>query len=106
MNDTEKKVVPARGYELRLKTPIKLGNQTLNTLIFDFEALTGRDMIAVENEMAALGEPLTMPEFSTSFQAKIAARAAKIGSDVIADLPLYEFKIITGRARSFLLGTD
>ena len=70
---------------------------------FDFEHLKGRDMVAIENEMQGASEYALAPEISTSFQSKMAARAAGIGSDVLEAMPLKDFNKITGAARRFLL---
>lgn len=72
---------------------------------FDFEKLTGDDMIAIENEMAAVGEYVVSPEISTSFLLKMAARAAGVGSDVIQKLPIRESGKIKNKSRDFLLLT-
>ena len=72
---------------------------------FDFEKLKGSDMVAIENEMAAVGEYALSPEISTSFLARMAARAAGVGSDVILALPLKEFGKIKNESRNFLIGT-
>lgn len=65
------------------KKPFEFEGKTYDKLTFDFEGLLGSDMIAVENEMAAVGEYVLSPEISTSFLSKMAARAAGVGSDLI-----------------------
>lgn len=45
------------------------------------------------------------PEISRSFQGKMAAKAAGIGSDVLEAMPLKDFNKITNAARSFLIDT-
>ena len=45
------------------------------------------------------------PEVSRSFQAKMAAKAAGIGSDVLDAMPIKDFNRITNAARSFLIDT-
>ena len=57
----------------------------------------------MENEMQGMSEYALAPEISTSFQSKMAARAAGIGSDVLEAMPLKDFNKITGAARRFLL---
>lgn len=56
------------------KKPFEFEGKTYDKLTFDFEGLLGSDMIAVENEMAAVGEYVLSPEISTSFLSKMAAR--------------------------------
>ena len=72
---------------------------------FEFEGLLGSDMIAVENEMAAVGEYVLSPEISTSFLSKMAARAAGVGSDLIEHLPIRDFGKIKNKSRDFLVTT-
>ena len=85
------------------KKPFEYEGRTYEELTFDFEHLKGRDMVAIENEMQGMSEYALAPEISTSFQSKMAARAAGIGSDVLEAMPLKDFNKITGAARRFLL---
>lgn len=88
-----------------LSKPFEYCGITHKKFVFDFEKLTGDDMVAIENEMAAVGEYALSPEISTSFLARMAARAAGVGSDVILKLPLKEFGKIKNESRSFLIST-
>lgn len=87
------------------KTPFVYGGTTYRELTFNFERLSGRDMVAIENEMMMNGEYVVATEMSLSFQAKMAAKAAGIGNDVLDAMPIKEFNRITKAARSFLLDT-
>ena len=87
------------------KPPFEFEGKTYDKLTFDFEGLLGSDMIAVENEMAAVGEDVLSPEISTSFLAKMAARAAGVGSDLIEHLPIRDFGKIKNKSRDFLVTT-
>lgn len=90
-------------YTHTFKKPFEYEGKTYEELTFDFEHLKGRDMVAIENEMQGASEYALAPEISTSFQSKMAARAAEIGSDVLEAMPLKDFNKITGAARRFLL---
>lgn len=90
-------------YTHTFKKPFEYEGKTYEELTFDFEHLKGRDMVAIENEMQGASEYALAPEISTSFQSKMAARAAGIGSDVLEAMPLKDFNKITGAARHFLL---
>lgn len=90
-------------YKHVFKKPFEYEGRTYTELTLNFEGLTGRDMLAIENEMQAMSEYALAPEISASFQCKMAARAAGIGSDVLEALPLKDFNKITGAARRFLL---
>lgn len=85
--------------------PFIYEDKTYNELSLNFEKLKGKDMIAIENEMAAVGEYALSPEISTSFLSKMAARAAGVGSDVIENLPLRDFGKIKNESRNFLIST-
>lgn len=87
------------------KNPFEFEGKTYDKLTFNFEGLLGSDMIAVENEMASVGEYVLSPEISTSFLAKMAARAAGVGSDLIEHLPIRDFGKIKNKSRDFLVTT-
>ena len=101
-NTAEKNV---GAYTHTFRRPFTYEGKTYKTLQFDFESLSGRDMVAIEAEMQANSEYAIAPEISTSFQSKMAARAAGIGSDVIEAMPINDFNRIAGAARRFLLDT-
>ena len=60
------------------KKPFEYAGVTYTALTFDFERLTGRDMVSIETEMQMNNEYCLAPEVSRSFQAKMAAKAAGI----------------------------
>jgi len=90
-------------YIHKFKKPFEYEGETYDEMEFDFDALTGKDMLKIDSEMQMTTVNSTVPEFSQAYQAKLAARAAGIGSDVIEALPAHEFGVITRRARLFLL---
>lgn len=92
-------------YTHTFERPFEYGGKTYTELTFNFERLTGRDMVSIDAEMQAKNEYAIAAEISRSFQAKMAAKAAGIGSDVIEAMPIREFNKITNAARSFLLDT-
>ena len=92
-------------YTHKFKRPFEYSGATYTELTFNFERLTGRDMVAIETEMQMNNEYALSPEISRNFQSKLAARAAGIGSDVLDAMPLPEFNRITNAARNFLLST-
>lgn len=93
-------------YVHKFKETFTYEDKKYDELVFDFGKLKGRDIIAVQNEMISAGTMSISPELQSDFQAKIAARAANIGSDLIESLSVRDFMIITGKARSFLLDTN
>ena len=92
-------------YTHKFKTPFEYAGQKYEKMEFDFEKLIGTDMIAIEDEMAAVGQYALSPEISTAFLSKMAARAAGVGSDVIEHLPLRDFGRIKNESRNFLIST-
>lgn len=96
---------PKGAYVHEFKTPYTYEDKTYTKLIFDFEKLIGTDLVAIENEMAAVGEYALSPEISTSFLYRMAAKAAGVGSDVIEHLPIRDFGKIKNKSRDFLVST-
>ena len=100
---------PAEGntgvYTHVFKKPFEYEGKTYTELTFNFERLSGRDMVSIETEMQMNNEYAIAPEVSRSFQAKMAAKAAGIGSDVLDAMPIKDFNRITNAARSFLIDT-
>ncbi|MBE6012083.1 MAG: phage tail assembly protein [Lachnospiraceae bacterium] len=94
-------------YIHKFKKPFEYEGKIYTEIEFDFERLTGKDMIAIDREIQANNEYVLAAELSKSFQCKMAAKAAKtkIGSDVIEAMPLFDFNKITNAARAFLLNT-
>lgn len=92
-------------YTHKFKKPFEYAGQTCEEMTFDFERLTGRDMVSIETEMQSQNQYALAPEISRNFQSKMAAKAAGIGSDVLDAMPLPDFNKITNAARDFLLNT-
>ena len=92
-------------YTHTFKKPFEYEGKTYTELTFNFERLSGRDMVSIETEMQMNNEYALAPEISRSFQGKMAAKAAGIGSDVLEAMPLKDFNKITNAARSFLIDT-
>ena len=96
---------PEGAYVHEFTKPYTFEDKTYTRLIFDFEKLIGDDLVAIENEMAAVGEYALSPEISTSFLYRLAAKAAGVGSDVIAHMPIRDFEKIKNKSRDFLIST-
>lgn len=92
-------------YTHTFRRPVKFEGKTYKTLTFYWDNLTGADMISIENEMQDMNEYALSPEMSASFLAKMAAKAASVGSDFIEALPVPDFTKIRNEARSFLVST-
>ena len=96
---------PEGAYVHEFTKPYIFEEKTYTKLVFDFEKLIGDDLVAIENEMAAVGEYALSPEISTSFLYRLAAKAAGVGSDVIAHMPIRDFGKIKNKSRDFLIST-
>jgi hypothetical protein len=92
-------------YNHKFKKPFEFEGKKYAVLNFDFEKLTGRDMISIENEMQANNEYALDPLLSRNFQSKMASRAAGVGTDMLEALPIQEFNKITNAARNFLISS-
>ncbi|MCF8018318.1 MAG: phage tail assembly protein [Vallitaleaceae bacterium] len=92
-------------YVHKFNKPFECEGKKFETLNFYFNKLTGRDMIAIEAEMQAMGEYALAPEISRGFQCRMAAKAANIGTDVLEGMPLPEFNKITNAARDYLISS-
>lgn len=100
---TETEPEPRNGlFILKLKKPFEYCGKTYEEITFDFDNLTGKDMLAVEREVNLASEFFLVPETSPNFCGKLAARAAGLSSDVIENLPIKEFKRAKEAAQNFL----
>ena len=98
-------VTNASVYIHKFEKPYTYEDKTYTEMTFNFENLRGTDLVAIENEMAAVGQYAISPEISTAFLYRLAARAAGVGSDVIESLPIKEFGKIKNKSRDFLIDT-
>lgn len=89
-------------YTHNFQKPFACQGQNYKTITFNFNSLTGRDFIAVENEMMNNNEYALDPVLSRNYLSKLASRAGKIPSDIIESMPARDFKKITDAARNFL----
>ena len=88
-----------------LNKPFIYEGKTYEELVFEWDKLTGRDSISIENEVVRLGRPFVTPEFSAEYLVRMAAKACTlpIGIDLLEALPLVDFNRIKSKARGFLL---
>lgn len=91
-------------YVHTLKKTFSHEGKDYSEIIFNFGDLTGKDYIAVCDEIQQLGKISSVSEFDGEFLAKISARAGKVPYTLLCDMPLLECFKITGMARLFLLG--
>lgn len=89
-------------YNHVFKNPFEYQGQKFKTLCFNFNKLTGRDLVAVENEMMNNNEFALDPVLSRNYLGKLASKASGVPNDVIEAMPAIDFKKITDAARNFL----
>ncbi|MCF8018299.1 MAG: phage tail assembly protein [Vallitaleaceae bacterium] len=92
-------------YVHKFSRPFEYEGKKLEKLSFNFNKLTGKDMIAIEAEMQAMGEYALAPEISRGFQCRMAAKAGNVGTDLLESMPLPEFNKITNASRDFLISS-
>lgn len=95
-------------YTHKLRKPFCYEGRQFEEITFDWGKLTGRDGLAIENEMQALNMSLIVPAFSGEYLIRMAARASveKVPADVLTALPLQDYNRIRSAGRSFLLKTE
>lgn len=97
----------AGGYTHTFKKPFVYMEKEHTSLHFDFESLTGRDMINIEKEIAITeGINVVVPVLSTPFLLAMAARACGLGVDVLQAMPISDANAIRTKARNFLLNSE
>lgn len=88
------------------RRPFKWEGKEYDELAFNFESLTGRDLVAIEREMAMSGQVVMSPAMSGEFLIRMAARACGLGIDVIQAMPISDVATIRAKARTFLLRAE
>lgn len=94
--------------KVQLKKALKHKGQELTELDIPLENLTGHDLIEVEKQIADANDKkaLILPEFSKSYLAAVAGRAAHIPVEVLWTLSARDFTAVTGAVQNFLTGSD
>jgi len=91
---------------IKLSNPRTINGKEYTKLELNFDNLTGRDLINAHKETTAMGDNSPVNEFSKTYLAAVAARAAKVKTDDILDLPARDFTNITIMVQNFLFGMD
>lgn len=107
--EAEKEAAQSDGvYTHSFKRPVTYQGVTYDELRFAWDTLTGRDALAIEGEMQAIGKPVIVPTFSGEYLIRMAARActAPVGSDIFDVMSIGDYNRIRSAARSFLLQSE
>lgn len=93
--------------KITLDKAITYNKTEYKELEFDFEGLTGADVLAARSGLAKLDIGNAMdglvPQLSMEFQARLSAVAAKVPYEVITMLSAKDFMQVTNEAKNFLL---
>lgn len=92
-------------FEIEFKKPVKYDGKEYSKLSFDFEKLTGRDGLAIEEELQMMNKAVIVPALSGEYLVRMAARACteKVGADIFDYMSLKDYNRIRSAARSFLI---
>lgn len=85
-----------------LLEPFSWCGKTYETINFDFNALTGDDMEAIDDELSAMGQTTGTAAYERAQYKLLAARAGGIPADMVSKLPLVDYNQIIQAARAFL----
>jgi len=94
--------------KVQLKKSLSHKGQEFTELDIPLENLTGHDLIEVEKQLADANDKkaLILPEFSKSYLAAVASRAARIPVEVLQTLSARDFTAVTNAVQNFLTGSD
>lgn len=95
-------------YTHKFKKPFEYQGKTYEEMTFDWGKLTGRDGLAIENELQQIGKVAIVPQFSGEYLIRLSARACTvpIGADAFEAMPISDYNKIRSAARSFLLKSE
>lgn len=95
-------------YVHKFRNPFEYEGKKITELKIDFDKLTGRDGLAIENELQRAGKVVVAPAFSGEYLVRMVARVAdpKIGADAFDIMSLSDYNRIRSEARSFLLKSE
>jgi hypothetical protein len=92
--------------KVKLQKVLKHKGQELTELDIPLEALTGADLIEVEQQLSQSGKITLLPDYAKVYLIRVAARAARIPAEVLEGLSARDFTVVTSRVQSFLMGSD
>lgn len=88
---------------IKLSKPVAWEEIQYDAIFLDLEGLTGNDLLEAEREFIASGGNAAVAELSKGYLATVAARAAKVPTEVIKALSAKDFSSITLKVQHFLL---
>lgn len=88
---------------VKLKTSLKIKDQTMNEISLNFDNITGNDLVAAESEVRAMGDQTPSVFLSMRFQAAVAAKLIGVPVDDVLALPVPDFRKLVLPVANFLL---
>ncbi len=89
---------------VKLKTSLKIKDQTVNEISLNFDNITGNDLVTAESEVRAMGDQTPSVFLSMRFQAAVAAKLIGVPVDDVLALPVPDFRKLVFPVANFLLG--
>jgi len=90
--------------EHKFNKPYNFEGKDYESISFDLDALTGRDIAAAKKEFAATGNFSAVPAADSEFCALVLARACKQPKEFFDGLPAKDYCALTQQVTNFLLG--
>ena len=88
---------------VKLETPFEYEDKTYEEIVMDLGKLTGKDAMAIEEELAAVNHTVTYPLADGEYIRMVAARASSIAEDVFTAMPIRHYVAILQAVRMFLV---
>lgn len=91
-----------------LVRPITFDGNEMTSLTFDFDELTGHDLLACARQAQTLtpNEAVLVRALSLTYQMVVAAKAANVPVELIQSLKAKDFTQVTQRAQNFLIAQE
>ena len=87
--------------KLKLTKPLEYNGKKYEELEYDFDALTGEDLLTAEAEVNAAGAIVPVMDLSKAYQAAVFARAAKVDYAMMRKLGAKDFTDATAAVMNF-----
>ncbi len=88
---------------VKLKTSLKIKDQTMNEVSLNFDNITSNDLVTAESEVRAMGDQTPSVFLSMRFQAAVAAKLIGVPVDDVLALPVPDFRKLVLPVANFLL---
>lgn len=98
---------PVNMRPIKLKKPIKNHSEEIRELTFDFDKLTTKDALEIENELIGSGKNPAMPAYNGEYLLRLALRSCEqdVDLDFFMRLSIVDFNRVESKMRFFLLGS-